>query len=181
MLSVHLLPGGDQVKGQATLDLCNQTFPSESLRVQRLQDVAVDSSGAGVLSTEAVLYQNAAATKQAFKELRGVRASCPKGPVTSADGTKTTTTFQPPRIPSGLRRPRSGVRRSPDHHGREGRERGVPGGVPAARPSAARRLLLKADDPQPAIDGHTKPADIVNAFATRVAQLPASFVADPTR
>ena len=46
------------------------------------------------------------------------------------------------------------------------------------------RVLLgvyfsKPDGEQPPIDGRTKPADIVSGFATRIAQLPASFVADP--
>ena len=93
-LDVHLLANGDQVKGQPTLDLCNHTYPSESLRVQRLQDVATDSSGNAVLSTEAVLYRNAAATKQALKELSHVAKSCPKGPLPDPeDGSTTTTTF----------------------------------------------------------------------------------------
>ena len=181
-LSVHLLPGGDQVQGQATLDLCNQTFPSESLRTQRLQDVAVDSSGAAILSTEAVLYRNAAATRQAFKELRGVRASCPKGPVTGSDGSKTTTTFRAtpdttwPRTASVEREAFS--LSTTDAQGASGESLAVY--------LRRGRVLLgvyfsKPNGPQPAIDGHTKPADIVKAFATRIAQLPASFVADPGR
>jgi hypothetical protein len=181
-LSVHLLPNGDQVKGQPTLDLCNQTYPSESLRTQRLQDVATDSSGP-VLSTEAVLYRNAAATKQAFRELRRVAKSCPKGPVPDpGTGSTTTTTFHPtpdtdwPQVPSVEREAfsvtttdaSSGSADSLAVYLRRGR---VLLGVYFSKPDGA----------QPPIDGHTKPADIASAFATRVAQLPASFVADPAR
>jgi hypothetical protein len=181
-LSVHLLPGGDQVKDQPTLDLCNQTYASESLRTQRLQDVATDKSGA-VLSTEAVLYRNAAATKQAFRELRRVAKSCPKGPVPDPEtGSSTSTTFHPtpdtdwPQTPPVERQAfsvtttdaNSATADSLAVYLRRGR---VLLGVYFSKPDGA----------QPPIDGHTKPADIVNAFATRIAQLPASFVADPAR
>ena len=182
-LSVHLLPGGDQVEGQPTLDLCNGTFPSESLRVARLQDVALDASGAVVLSTEAVLYRNAAATKQAFQELRRIAASCPKGPVASpVNGSTLTTTFHkspdgawpntPSVEPRGLQ---------PDHDRSEGCQRRTP----SPCTSDAGRVLLgvyfsQPDAEQPSIDGHTKLADIVGTFATRVAQLPPSFVSDST-
>jgi hypothetical protein len=179
-LSVHLLPGGDQVTGQPTLDLCNGAFPSESLRTARLQDVAVDASGAPVLSTEAVLYRNAAATAQAFRELRSVAASCPKGPVASpVTGSMITTTFHPP--PDGTWPNTASVEREAfslttvDQTGasadsvavylRRGR---VLVGVYFSKPNAE----------QPAIDGHTKLADIAAAFATRIAQLPPSVVAD---
>jgi len=182
-LSVRLLPDGDQVKGQATLDLCNQTFPSESLRTQRLQDVATDSSGHVIVSTEAVLYRNAAATKQAFTELRHVAKSCPDRPVADPDtGSTTTTTFHA----------------TPDTNwpqtasvGREAFSLTTTDANGESADSLAvylrrGRVLLgvyfsKPDGEQPPIDGHTKPADIVSAFATRIAQLPASFVADPAR
>jgi hypothetical protein len=39
----------------------------------------------------------------------------------------------------------------------------------------------KPNGEQPAIDGHSSTADIVSAFATRIAKLPASFVSDPPR
>ncbi len=181
-LSVHLLPGGDQVNGQPTLDLCNGTFPSESLRTARLQDVALDTSGAPILSTEAVLYRNAAATKQAFQELRNVAASCPKGPVTSpVSGSTFTTTFHTP--PDGAWPNTASVDRETfsltmiDQKGasadsvavylRRGR---VLLGVYFSKPNAV----------QPLIDGHTKLADIVRTFAARIAQLPASLVSDST-
>lgn len=180
-VSVHLLPGGDQVNGQPTLDVCNRTFASESQRTARLQDVAIDTSGTLILSTEAVLYRNAAATKQAFEELRKVAASCPKGPVTSpVTGSPITTTFHTP--PDGAWPNTASVERevlsltTVDAKG-------------ASADSVAvylrrGRVLLgiyfsKPNTPlQPAIAGHTKLAGIAAAFATRLAELPASFVAD---
>jgi len=179
-LSVRLLAGGDQVTGQPTLDLCSGTFPSESLRTARLQDAAVDASGIPILSTEAVLYRNAAATEQAFRELRSAAVSCPKGPVTSpVTGTTITTTLHTP--PDGTWPETASVERAAfslttfDQTGasadsvavylRRGR---VLLGVYFSKPNAE----------QPAIDGNTKLADIAAAFANRLAQLPPSFVAD---
>jgi hypothetical protein len=95
-VSVGLIPQGNEVTGQTTLDLCNGTYPSEALRSARLQVVAVDSQDNTVISTEAVEYQSAAATAQAFSELRSVAASCPNAPVTSPVGEPTVTTrFNP--------------------------------------------------------------------------------------
>lgn len=91
-LSVHLLNGGSQVDGQPTLDLCNGSFPSESLRTSRLQDVALDAGGQAVFSTEAVQYRSADATAQAFKELADVASNCPTTPVVSPSGEPTVTT-----------------------------------------------------------------------------------------
>lgn len=95
--SVQVIPNGDQVAGTVTLDLCNGTYASESLRTARLQVLEVDSSLNGVLSTEAVLYRNPAATVQAFSEIRDVARKCPNRPVPSPNGgTTETTTFHPP-------------------------------------------------------------------------------------
>ena len=91
-LSVQLLKGGSQVTGQTTLDLCNGTYPSESRRTARLQVVVLDKSSNNVLSTEAVLYSNAAAATQAFGELKSVAAHCPNKPVVSPVGEPTVTT-----------------------------------------------------------------------------------------
>lgn len=73
---VGLIPGGGQVTGQPTLDLCKAAYPSESRRTARRQLVAVDGAGAQVLSTEAVLYDSAAATESGFKELTGAAPKC---------------------------------------------------------------------------------------------------------
>ena len=80
---------------EPTLDLCNGTFPSEQLRTGRLQVAVVNSTGTTLLSTEAVLYRNPAATAQGFAELRKVRAACPSTPVVSPVGEDTAkTTFK---------------------------------------------------------------------------------------
>ncbi|MDQ1708624.1 MAG: hypothetical protein QOG49_9 [Frankiaceae bacterium] len=74
---VGLIPGGDQVAGETTLDLCDGTFPSEARRTARRQLAAVVPGGDGVvLSTEAVLYDAPIATASAFAELKGNAASC---------------------------------------------------------------------------------------------------------
>jgi hypothetical protein len=96
--TVALIPQGNLLT-EATLDLCNGTFPSERLRTARLQvadiDAATDTTTS--LSTEAVLYQNAAASEQAFTELRRVSASCPHRPVVSPVGEPTAqTVFKAP-------------------------------------------------------------------------------------
>ena len=44
--SVALHPDGDLVTGTTTLDLCNGTFPSESLRTARLQVLELDGTSA---------------------------------------------------------------------------------------------------------------------------------------
>ena len=173
---VRTLAGGTEVAGQPTLDLCNANFPSESLRTARLQVAAVDAQGDGVLSTEAVLYSNPAATTQAFSELKSTAANCPSGPVVSPAGT-TTTKFNPP--PDGSWPSVPGVERlaydfvSTDDGGqtqhtvavylRRGR---VLMGVYFPRPDGA----------QPSVRGQTTMAGIVNLFAARLAQLSAAVV-----
>jgi hypothetical protein len=77
-LTVALIPGGDQVTGQTTLDLCDGTYPSEAHRTARRQVVAVDENGQALLSTEAVLYDSPAALEAAFKELASNSSKCAK-------------------------------------------------------------------------------------------------------
>jgi hypothetical protein len=88
---------GQFTAGAPTLDLCNGSFPSESLRTGRVQVTAFDGTAMAVMSTEAVLYRNPAATEQAFSELRSVAANCPSTPVTSPVGDPTAMfQFNPP-------------------------------------------------------------------------------------
>lgn len=89
---VGLLDGGNTVSGAATLDLCNAGYPSEALRRARLQVAAVGATGQFGLSTEAVRYQTAAATAQAFRELQSVAKNCPNRPVQSPVGEPTALT-----------------------------------------------------------------------------------------
>jgi len=91
--AVAPIPGGTEVEGEVTLDLCDSFYPSEGLRVERLQVVAVDSAGDTQLSTEAVRYESDAATAQAFDEIRASAKDCPSAPVPdpTTGGTVSTT------------------------------------------------------------------------------------------
>jgi len=178
-LNVVLLPGGDQVQGQPTLDLCNGTYATEALRTARLQDVAQDSNGATVLSTEAVLYASSAESSRAFSELKTVAAKCPHTPVVSPVGEPTVTTHFDAAPDARWPAPPAGVNRLAfsftvtDQQGhaipslavylRRGRSLM---GVYFSTPNAT----------QPAVAGQTSIPGIVNVFAARLAQLPASTV-----
>ena len=176
---VQLLDGGNQVSGQTTLDLCNGRFPSEELRTARLQVVEYDGGGAGVLSTEAVLYRHGADAAQAMHEVTSVVAACPPAPVVSPVGEPTVTTrFQAapdrswPKV-AGVERLAFAFTTSDSlglteahvavylHRGR------VLEGVYFPSPSGS----------QPPVEGQTTIAGIVNVFAQRIAALPASAVA----
>lgn len=74
-------PGGNQVTGQVTLDLCGYTFHTEALRVARLQ-VAYTRGATPVLSNEVVAYEPGGAAS-ALRELRTAIATCPAGYVAS--------------------------------------------------------------------------------------------------
>jgi hypothetical protein len=80
--ALQQLPGGQLVQGQATLDLCGFSFPSESLRTARLQ-VAYRAPGKSLaLSNEVVSYRPGGA-RQALREITHAAAACPHGPVQS--------------------------------------------------------------------------------------------------
>ena len=176
-VSVQPLNGGDQVNGQTTLDLCNGTFPSESLRSARLQVSVVDIQGDIPLGTEAVSYQNPAATAQAFAELKAVAANCPSTPVPSPVGEPTVTT-KFAAAPDGAWPQVPGVDRlaydfttvdamGQSHHTvavylRRGR---FLMGVYFAQPDAA----------QVPVSGQTSIPSIVNVFAARMAAQPAAI------
>ena len=89
---VVTIPGGRDVSGETTLDLCNGTFPSEAKRTARRQVEVVDVTLAAPFSTEAVLYGHPADASQAFSELRRVASQCPASPVVSPVGEPTVTT-----------------------------------------------------------------------------------------
>jgi hypothetical protein len=177
--TIELLAGGDQVVGQTTLDLCNGTFPSESLRTARFQVLDSDTNDDVVLSTESVLYRNPSATEQAFAELQRVRANCPHTPVPSKSptGSTVTTTFRP--APDTKWPTTPGVDRlaydfdSVDLQGKSDhsiavylRRGRVLMGVYFASP----------DGPQAPVEGHTTVQSIVQLFEKRLAALPASVV-----
>jgi hypothetical protein len=177
-LNVQLLAGGNQVSRQATLDLCNGRFPSESHRTARLQDVVLDNQGNPLSSTEAVLYSNAGTSAQAFSELRAVAAKCPNTPVVSPVGEPTVTTH---------------FNAAPDAHwpqapaiDRLAFSFTTTDRLGQSQPSIAvylrrGRALMglyfpQRDAAQPPISGQTTIAGIVDVFATRLAQLPASTI-----
>jgi hypothetical protein len=173
------LPGGNQVTGQTTLDVCNGTFPSESLRTARLQLAAADPQGSTIaLSTEAVLYKNAAATAQAFAELRSVTAHCPSTPVVSPVSEPTVTTHfnaapdaKWPQTPNVQRLAYDFV--STDDQGNSTHSIAVY----LQRGRALLGVYLGSPDgAQPPVNGQTTVAGIVNVFANRLGSLPASVV-----
>jgi hypothetical protein len=176
--SVGLLRGGDQVGTEPTLDLCNGTFPSEALRSARLQDAVADALDNTVLSTEAVLYQNAKASAQAFGELRNTAAHCPPTPVQSPyGGPSLQTAFNPP--PDSAWPQTSGVERvaydlvTTDEGGQTQHSIAVY--------LRRGRVLLgvyfpQAPGVQPVVDAKTSIPDIVSVFASRLANLPENVV-----
>jgi hypothetical protein len=179
-LVVGLIPGGNLVTGQVTLDLCNGTFPSESLRTAREQVAVADQSGQ-LFSTEAVLYHNTASTAQAFTELRARAANCPQQFLPPPPGEEafpaTKTTFNPrpdtnwPTTPTVERLAYDFT--STDQQGNTSHSMAV-------YLRHGRALMgLYFDDPdkaQPAIDGQTTVPGIVSVFEKRMAALPPAVV-----
>jgi hypothetical protein len=179
--SVALIPNGNETTGTTTLDLCNATFPSESLRTARLQVAEVDDTLSTAMSTEAVLYKNNAATTQAFRELTAARANCPKTPVPSKSGLGSqTTTFN--AAPDKSWPKVSGVERQAydfnlvDEQGEQSR-------VVTVYLRRGRALLAlyyyRVPDPQPAVAGKTTMETVTNLFEQRMAALPDSAVNHP--
>jgi hypothetical protein len=180
-LAVGLIPGGNLVAGQVTLDLCNGTYPSESLRTAREQVDVTDQAGQSVFSTEAVLYHNAAATAQAFSELRARAAGCPQqflAPPPGEEGlpaTKTTFNARPdaswPTTPTVERQAYDFT--STDQQGNTSHSIAV-----YLRRGRALMGLYFAnpDQAQPAVDGQTTVPGIVSVFEKRMAALPPAAV-----
>jgi hypothetical protein len=179
--TVQAIPGGTDATGQATLDLCNGTYPSEAMRTARLQVAETDAQGNQVLSTEAVLYSTPGATAQAFVELRTTVAHCPASPVVSPVGEPTVTTrFNP--SPDAAWGNTTTVERAAfdfvatDQAGQSHRSIAVY--------LRRGRVLLgiyfsHPDGSQPPVNGHSTVASIVMALSARLAQLPSSVVNGP--
>jgi hypothetical protein len=178
---VGTIPGGAEVGGETTLDLCNARYPSEARRTARRQVAVVDLVGDSPLGTEAVLYRRPADATQAFTELRRAAAQCPADPVPSPVGGPTVTTkfvAAPDRAWSrtpGVDRLAYDLTTTYDtgdtRHAvvvylRRGR---VLMGVYFTQP----------DELQVEVDGHTSIDDIVRTFEQRIAALPASVVEAP--
>ena len=176
-LTVVGLPGGNGLN-QPTLDLCNGTYPSESMRTARLQVRLVDGQGQTALSTEAVLYSSGAGTAAALSELKAVTAACPDGPVESPVGGSTVTTRFGP-APDGDWPQTPSVERlafafdSIDVTG----EKTHSVAVYLRRGRALLGVYFShADAPTAVVEGQTALGDIVNIFAARLAALPVSAV-----
>jgi hypothetical protein len=161
-----------QSLGQPTLDLCNGTYPSESLRTARLQVLAVDGGGNALLSTEAVLYNNPASATQGFSELASTASKCPSTPVNGV-----TTHFN--AAPDGSWPQVAGVQRqaydftSTDQTGQN--QHSV-----AVYLRRGRALLgvyfSQPDGAQSSVAGQTTIPTILNVFANRLAALPAGAI-----
>ncbi len=177
-VTVGEIPNGTAVSGATTLDLCNGTFPSESLRTARLQVAAYDDSGEARLSTEAVAYRNAAATTQAFAELRSVAATCPASPVASSVGEPTVTTkILPAPDPSWPRT--SGVVRQAYHFTSTDTTGTTSDSIAVYLRRG--RILLALYFPQAAgkqipVAGQSTVSGIVKAFQDRLAGIPRNAV-----
>jgi len=74
------IPGGQLVQGETTLDFCNLTYPSESLRTARLQVVYEATNGEVNASNEVVTYKPGGAQK-ALQEVVRAATACPNGRV----------------------------------------------------------------------------------------------------
>jgi hypothetical protein len=176
-LTVAGLRGGNGLS-QPTLDLCNGTFASESMRTARLQVAAVDQQGNTALSTEAVLYSSGAGTTAAFSELKATAAACPDGPVDSPVGQPTATTrFGPapdavwPQVPSVER-----LAYAFDTISSTG-ETSHSVAVYLRRGRALLGVYFShADNPTAVVGGRTALGDIVNVFADRLAKLPVAAI-----
>jgi hypothetical protein len=180
-LVVGLIPGGNLVAGQVTLDLCNGTYPSESLRTAREQVDVADQTGQTQFSTEAVLYHNTASTAQAFSELRARAASCPQQflPPPPGEGglpaTKTTFNARPdtnwPTTPTVDRLAYDFT--SADQQGNTSHSMAVY----LRRGRVLMGLYFSnPDQAQPAVDGQTTVPGIVSVFEKRMAALPPAVV-----
>jgi hypothetical protein len=138
----------------------------------------LDAQSNLILSTEAVLYRDSAATTQAFAELRSVVAGCPSTPVPSPVGQPAvTTTFNAP--------PDAGWSQTPsvnrlafdlttvDAAGKSSH-------TVAVYLQRGRALLgvyfSQPDGPQSAVEGQSSIPGIVGVFAARLAALPVSVV-----
>jgi hypothetical protein len=97
-------PFGTSFIGEATLDLCAASYPSEALRVGRLQ-VRYTPRGSGVdVSNEVVRYTSGGA-QQAIGEVASVARACAKTPAVLTQGNVkevyTVAPLKDPKLPSG--------------------------------------------------------------------------------
>ncbi|HET7690619.1 MAG TPA: hypothetical protein VFK41_09585 [Nocardioidaceae bacterium] len=77
-VEVELIPQGDVVEGQTTLDECGQEFPSEADRVARRQVTIAYPGDDGSYSHEVVAYGTNEQALAALHEWRAAVRSCPE-------------------------------------------------------------------------------------------------------
>jgi hypothetical protein len=76
--TLKVMPGGDRVAGQVTLDNCGFHFTTESNRVARLQSWVLSAAGQQVgLSNEVVAYDSPGHAAKALGQLRTSVTHCP--------------------------------------------------------------------------------------------------------
>lgn len=177
---VDLIPGGDETGEQVTLDLCDGAFPSETRRAARRQVAAVDDRATRWFSTEAVLYENPAAARQALRELEQARSDCPTTPQLLPSGDLAVTTFAAP--PDRAWPEVAGVTRQAYDYTRSdvlfNEQRSV--AVYLVRGRALLALyFVDVDTALIPVRRETTLADITNLFERRLAALPESVVAAP--
>jgi hypothetical protein len=88
---------GHGVKTQVTLDLCGSDYPSETLRVARLQTNYLHRGTTTGISNEVVTYRPGGAA-QAMREVARHAVKCPKAPVPSGVQGVPDLTYQISRI-----------------------------------------------------------------------------------
>lgn len=77
---IQLIPGGDQVRGQVTMDNCGYAFTTEAHRVARRQVAMVPGASDQIdVSNEVVAYDSAAQAAKAMQEFRRSVTGCRKG------------------------------------------------------------------------------------------------------
>jgi hypothetical protein len=79
------IPGGRLVQGEATLDYCGLSYPSERLRTARLQ-VQYTRRGASYKASNEVVTYSAGGAQQALAEARHAATACPQGALKNAPG-----------------------------------------------------------------------------------------------
>lgn len=178
---VGTIAGGDQVGDQPTLDLCNANYSTEALRTARHQVAAVDLAGNGLLSTEAVLYQNETAATLALAQLRAAAADCPAAPVTNrTTGQPETTVFGP--APDKTWPAVATVTRQAYEFTSTDRTRAAQASV-AVYLQRGRALLavyfFQPTGEQTSVDNQRTVQGITEVFEQRLAALPDSVVANP--
>lgn len=82
--TLRLIPGGDKVRGEVTLDNCGFNFTTEAHRVARRQYAILDKRSTETgLSNELVAYDTPAQAAKAITQWHTAATTCPHTPVNS--------------------------------------------------------------------------------------------------